>query len=969
MSFSGQRSSSGSAGLLDEIYRRLDPLRLYQKLELQERGRRFIGRCPGCGKRELYVLRYDPRYPGLRARCNRANQCGYAVSAWDYLRDVEGIPEDRIFRTLAERAGVELRELTLKNSETYEANWKRRERRAMLYEAFWTWAQERLWSEAKHGASEEARTVDFLVNRRYSEAISRGMGLGFLPPTDQTRAYLLGLEKFTPEDLHGAEFLDPAFDRKNDQGERLYTLAIPYPEQLALIARVTVSKSNIPTDVPKYRYPKGLKLEAPAYMRSIDRKRPAIVVEGFLDAALAHALADGVPFPADSSSTSELGHRSVSEAEVKNLGNGTCKNTEAILAGMGQFVATGTNRLNAAQIAALQMAGVREVVLSFDSDGAAATSGGAGEAGTLATLDRLAEAGTFFPRVLRIPAASGCKDPDEVLTRHGIAGWAEVLENHTYSEARFRADVLLRRAGLPETLVQAGSEALPHPPAAQRDAILAGLAELAEREAVRPHRVLFLQELTGLLAAALGFDAAGLTAALEPFRQRAALKRRAEALRAAALAVPGWLAALEQELAGATPETVAAQLTEAENTLRTGLETAQALGGGAAETLEPVRLSAYTASLAAREEVLSSPFARLDEAASIHPGRITLVAARPSHGKTTFLVNLLVHWLKTYPERSFVFFSYDGPREQLLSQLVSRLTRRHALREIEAAIRGDAQELDGHPERVALEAQTRAALRWLETCGAEKRLFLVDRALTARELDRSVRALASGGRLGAVIVDYIQQVRPGNGKKFETRQREVGYVSRTLQALAQETGVPVVAAAQLNRLSEGQGRTDRPRLWQLREAGDLEQDATTVYGLYNHHQALSESFGSDEAPAAASVSGALGVWHGGPVLGAARSAPGSGRKRGRAHGGKAPDAAPAAVLEEGSPDLLEAELRAERSLGASSRWIVPNALRAVPLDVEVLKAKHGRTHTRVALTYDLVANYITDGRSDGPPEV
>lgn len=118
------------------------------------------------------------------------------------------------------------------------------------------------------------------------------------------------------------------------------------------------------------------------------------------------------------------------------------------------------------------------------------------------------------------------------------------------------------------------------------------------------------------------------------------------------------------------------------------------------------------------------------------------------------------------------------------------------------------------------------------------------------------------------------------------------------------------------------------------------------------------------------------VWQGGAVIGSAASA-GSmsstrtpNRRRGRhAHGGNGHGLAAAAVMEEGSTDLLEEELRASRSLGASSRWIVPNALRSVPLDVEVLKAKHGRTHARIALTYDMVANFITDGRGDGAPEV
>ena len=884
-------SSNFPSEILDQVYQRLDPRRLFAKFDLAERGQRYLGRCPQCGRRELYVLRYDPRYPGLRARCNRLNHCGFSISAWDYLRQVEGVRDEDIMRTLAERAGVDLAALRGSGKDAAEAL-KRRERRAALHERFWTWATERLWREARHAQSEEARTARFLLARGYSEDLAQAMGLAFLPPPAQTRAWLLEGGKFSPEELQGAPFLDPAFERATESGARIYTLAIPYPELQSLVARTALPREELPADAPKYRYPKGLRLSAPAFLRAADRRRPVIVVEGFLDAALGHALAqrpEGEPYAG----------------------------------ALGQLIATGTNRLNAAQVEALEAAGMRELVLCFDQDDAAASpaaagngSGskllGAGAVGTIATLDRLAEVGTFFPRVLRLPREMECKDPDELITRRGPAAFARLVEEGATSEAQFRAQAVLAVGGA------GGQECPPHGGA---EGVLAALAEFCEREASRPARALVVAEVVRRVAEALALDAAGLQAALEPFRCRGALKERARLLRQAALAIP--LSTSDER----PPQAEA--LARAEGCLRTALERADALANGAGAVAQPVNLAGYAASVAARPEWLETPFRRLDEAAGIHPGRLTLVAARPSHGKTTLLINLLVHWLKRYPERSFVLFSYDGPREQLLSQLISRLTRRYSLREVEEALRG---ETDGHPEAEQLVARTRAALEWLKARRAEERLFIVDGALTALELTRAARQLAAAGRLGAVLVDYIQQVRPG--RRFETRQREVGYVSRALQALAQETGVPVLCAAQLNRVSESVLRTGRPRLWQLREAGDLEQDATTVYGLYNHHQAAQEANGEDDPDAS--------------VVGPGVARP----KRGRAAG-----QAPGPALGGWEPSR------------PGGRWVAPNALRAAPLDVEVLKARHGRTHVRVALTYDLIANHITDGETDGQAEV
>ncbi|MCZ7649561.1 MAG: hypothetical protein M5U26_30595 [Planctomycetota bacterium] len=724
----------------------------------------------------------------------------------------------------------------------------------------------------------------------------------------------------------------------------------------------------MPDDAPKYRYPKGLKLDAPAYLRAVDRRKAVVVVEGFLDAALAHALAGG---------------------EAAGSAPPGTQPPEPSPRLLGQLVATGTNRLNRAQLEALQRAGVRELVLCFDADDPDPARG-AGARGTLETLDRLAEAGTFFPRVLRLPAELGCKDPDELLTRHGAEVFEGLFETHTRSEAEFRAEVLLglgtaHHRGTEDAEGHRGESGngtaaavspLPsregagggpeqenslspgvRPPASgpRIEAVLAALAEALEREAARPARALFVAELTRLVAAGLGLDEAALAARLEPFRALAAQRRRAELLQRAALEV-------QTGLGGSTREAAPGEeaLARAESALREGLERAAALraDAGLKDVLAPVSLGGYRAAVLERPDFLETPYRKLDEAAAIHPGRITLVAARPSHGKTTFLLNLLVHWLKVYPERRFVYFSYDGPREQLLSQLVSRVTRRYALREVEDALRGDVDP-GSHPEAEELAERTRAALAWLEAQGLERRLFIVDRALSAGELGRAAKAIAAGGPLGAIMVDYIQQVRPdrGAGKALDSRQREVGYVSRTLQALAQELGVPVVAAAQLNRVSESTGKTDRPRLWQLREAGDLEQDATTVYGLYNHHQAAAEAQPFDDgAPATMGLS----AWSGGPVLGLKTNGNGNGHARKNPRRKRTETEA---LMDALNPQVDTAVL------AAAGRWTAPGALRSVALDVEVLKARHGRTHARVALTYDLIANHITDGRSDGEGEL
>ena len=99
----------------------------------------------------------------------------------------------------------------------------------------------------------------------------------------------------------------------------------------------------------------------------------------------------------------------------------------------------------------------------------------------------------------------------------------------------------------------------------------------------------------------------------------------------------------------------------------------------------------------------------------------------------------------------------------------------------------------------------------------------------AQVLTRCRRLILNSGPLDLVAIDYLQLMKSGG--KAENRTQEIGLISRSLKTLAKELDVPVLAAAQLNR--EIEKRADRrPQLSDLRESGDLEQDADVVVFLY-----------------------------------------------------------------------------------------------------------------------------------------
>ena len=217
-------------------------------------------------------------------------------------------------------------------------------------------------------------------------------------------------------------------------------------------------------------------------------------------------------------------------------------------------------------------------------------------------------------------------------------------------------------------------------------------------------------------------------------------------------------------------------------------------------------------------------FTMLDElTCGLQPSELSIVAGRPSMGKTAFGLNVAEH-LAITEGRPVLFFSLEMSRHQLAQRVLCSRARvdSHRLR------RGRHTDSDLTRLRHAADKLSDAPL-------------LVDDAsdLTILELRARARIAHRRHRIRAVFVDYLQLMRlPG----AESRQVEVSSISSGLKALAKDLNVPVIAMAQLNRNPEDKARRgNRPRMSDLRESGAIEQDADVVMLLhresyYKRHQ-------------------------------------------------------------------------------------------------------------------------------------
>lgn len=210
-------------------------------------------------------------------------------------------------------------------------------------------------------------------------------------------------------------------------------------------------------------------------------------------------------------------------------------------------------------------------------------------------------------------------------------------------------------------------------------------------------------------------------------------------------------------------------------------------------------------------------FVDLDRMTSgLQAGDMVVLAARPSMGKTAFAVNIAEH-VALHEGLPVAIFSMEMGASQLAVRIVGSIGR------IDQGHLRTGKLSDEEWPRLteAIEKLRNISLHIDETPG-----------LTPSELRANARRLARQcGKLGLIVVDYLQLMSGSAGSEGENRATELGEISRGLKMLAKELQCPVIALSQLNRSVET--RTDkRPMMSDLRESGAIEQDADIIMFIY-----------------------------------------------------------------------------------------------------------------------------------------
>lgn len=197
----------------------------------------------------------------------------------------------------------------------------------------------------------------------------------------------------------------------------------------------------------------------------------------------------------------------------------------------------------------------------------------------------------------------------------------------------------------------------------------------------------------------------------------------------------------------------------------------------------------------------------------LQPSDLILIAARPSMGKTAFVLNI-AEYMAFRSNLTVAIFSLEMSKEQLVNRLFSLESR------VDAQVLRNGNLSD---------SDWASLIEAAGTIGRSNLIIDDTPGISVAELRSKCRKFKLEHNLSAIMIDYLQLMT--GSRRAESRQQEISEISRSLKEIARELQVPVIALSQLSRAVE-QRPDHRPMLSDLRESGAIEQDADVVMFLY-----------------------------------------------------------------------------------------------------------------------------------------
>jgi len=756
--------------------------------------------CPECDKPEAYIYFNQ----GSRViQCNRQENCNFSKSLWDYIADRRGYSNKNMTRYINEMIGYKFKDFTNEREGSFtNANDVHKEQKtpeplekvttdkpirtqeeiAEEREFFKTCHQ--IFTNYLHEQDNEqvAFSLRYLKeDRSYDDKQIISFKLGFFPDEEKFISLLVnvGYSKERGEQLIKQYFLGILNINKYQKGheETKNRITFTWFDTRGNIIGFSTRK---PTDnekiKPKYINNTGLgKTDHLFNLTKEAEGKDIVIVEGQLDALAGTYFA-------------------LPQEEMKNY----------------HFVAISGNNISEHQVTCLKELNCGRIILLLDNDEA-------GRKGAIQTAEKLIAAG-ISPDIANIPKECECKDIDELIRKYkdDIDGkypdLKEILDNAKKYEIAVNPDKPMEERKT-STVNNTGKEIL-------IPEILELLEEIKKSQEINREDKDILDIHKFRIKC---YEIEKLILEDNINEDRTSKESNLKAL-----------------------SNILSNINRYNDLLTTDYDNDQ-----------PFTWGKYVQILKNNPIGLKTGFSSLDKYVTIQPSSLAFIAGRPSHGKTTMMLNILRNMIRDTPDKAFLFYSYEEEEKTILSKIIlintefNEVTKQEVekkypsksyLEIVELEI-GKYDSTDGMIE--AIYRSKKEVEEWIY----EKRLQILDRKPSVESLTSAIieRCMACSNSLKAeshelkqqteikkevvaVFIDYVQKLT--TEEERVNRQQEIQRICNILLSTTQDKRVKAafILGTQANRDAKS---SDTFNLHNMKDAGDIEQDANLVLGVWN----------------------------------------------------------------------------------------------------------------------------------------
>jgi KaiC/GvpD/RAD55 family RecA-like ATPase len=253
---------------------------------------------------------------------------------------------------------------------------------------------------------------------------------------------------------------------------------------------------------------------------------------------------------------------------------------------------------------------------------------------------------------------------------------------------------------------------------------------------------------------------------------------------------------------------------------------------------EPFRLEAMIENIKNSREGLPTGFKSLDHLITIPSNSLTLIVSRPKHGKTCFMLNLLLNMCRLSPGKRFLYYTYEEPKWDVFLKLINmsgvkqftqRQARQSNLERWEYEFNHFAIEI--LKEKSNEDIEYSGLKNFLEIAG---KVHVIDSNHNCSQLIDSVSSFTKTFDIGAVFIDSLPKIRLEDEKKSMDHRQQLQEISNNLRKLAAEIRVPLILSAPLTTTAKAAPEYDDLAEENLADVGSPDQNASLIIGLQNY---------------------------------------------------------------------------------------------------------------------------------------